>query len=220
MKTMKCALAVLAVILAVSCSAALSALAADEPAAATKPFKVEGLYLEACGCDLPCPCELIGLKHGCEGVGAVRLRGDSSYNGVSLAGCRIAYATVPTKWVRLYIDAKGEAQLAAAMEFAKAAFAKFGAIEEARAAKVEMGQKDGKYYLRVDGGKVINMTSEPVLGGDGKTALSYNNTKNFFTRTFRQARTINCTFKDGNRQFQHKDTNSYFNETMKNEGKL
>jgi hypothetical protein len=203
MKMAKNSFAMMAVILVFG--SVWSALAADQPAASAKPFKVEGLYLEGCGCDC---------------VGAVRLRGESSYNGVSLAGCKIAYATVPTKWVRLYIEAKGEAQLAAATEFAKAAFAKFGTIESARAAKIEMGQRDGKYFLRVDGGKVINLSSEPVLGGDGKTALSYSNTKNLFTRTFRQAKTIQCTFKDGNREFHHKETNSYFNEYMKNEGNL
>jgi hypothetical protein len=199
---------------------ATKAVAADTPKEQTLPFKVEGMYLEGCACDMPCPCELTGLKSGCEGVGAVRLRGDSSYNGVSLSGCKIAFALVPTKWVRLYIDAKSEAQAAAAREFVKAAFKKIGTIEEVRNAKVELGQKEGKYYLKVDGGKVMDLLSEPVLGGDGKTALSYSNTKNLFTRTFRQGRTLNCTFKDGDRAFKLKDSNSYFNERMNNEGKL
>jgi hypothetical protein len=200
--------------------AATTVHAADTPREPKAPYKVEGFYLEGCACDLPCPCELTGLKHGCQGVGGVRLRGDSSYDGVSLAGCKIAYAGMPGKWVRLYIDAKSDAQAAAARGLAKAAFKSWGDIESVRDVKIEMGHKDGKYHLKVDGGTVIDLSSEPVLGGDGKNPLSYSNTRNLFSRTFRQARTLNCTFKDGNREFKLKDSNSYFNESMRNEGKL
>src|SRR5205807_6337661 len=35
------------------------------------PFSVSGTFVEGCSCSGPCPCELTGVAHGCNGVGGV-----------------------------------------------------------------------------------------------------------------------------------------------------
>src|SRR5262249_12435495 len=86
------------------------------------PFVVSGTFVEACSCSPPCACELVDLVRGCEGVGAVSIV-SGSYGGSDLSGARIAYATAPGDWVRLYVDAKNPRQREAAEKFARAAFA-------------------------------------------------------------------------------------------------
>ncbi len=36
-----------------------------------KTLTWEGLYVEGCSCAPPCPCELVGVAMGCEGVGVI-----------------------------------------------------------------------------------------------------------------------------------------------------
>src|SRR4051794_6944000 len=87
-------------------------LAAGLPPAsaeAKSPFTVAGTYVEGCSCSAPCPCQLTGVAHGCNGVGAITLT-SGSYRGVALNGVKIAYATVPGEWVRLYVDVRDPQQ--------------------------------------------------------------------------------------------------------------
>src|SRR5205809_498246 len=95
------------------------------------PFAVAGMFVEGCSCSAPCPCELVALEKGCNGVGAISFTG-GEFNGASLAGAKIAYAGVPGEWVNLYVEAPTPAQSAAAMAFAKAYYSAWGKIEIAR----------------------------------------------------------------------------------------
>lgn len=188
-------------------------------AADTQPFNISGLYVEGCSCSAPCGCELIGLEHGCQGVGAVSLT-SGKYKGMDISGAKIVYAGVPSSWIKLYIDVKDPAKENAVKSFAEAAFGPMGKVESVKNAKIDIAGKNGKYSLSVDDGKIMKFESEPVLGGDKKTPVAHTNTNNLLVKTFLQAKTISATYSDGDRNFTLKDSNSYFNNKMKTAGKM
>lgn len=182
-------------------------------------WSVKGTFIEGCSCNMPCGCELTGVEMGCEGVGVLSLTG-GSYNGVDLTGAKMAYAMVPGDWVRLYVDAKNDAQKNAAIEFAKGYYGGFGKLESASAGKIDIAGKDGKYTVKVNDGKIMQLTTEPVLGGDNKTPITHTNTKSNLSSVFMQAKTVSGTFSDGDRKFELRDSNSYFNTNLKSEGTI
>lgn len=183
-----------------------------------KPFDLKGSWIEGCSCNVVCACELNGLEKGCQGVGAA-LISSGSCDGVDLSGAKVAYGTVPGSWVRLYIDAKTPAQYKAAESVGRAMLAGFGKIESAKPGKVAVSGGGGKYTLLVDGGKVIKMTTQPVLGGDKKTAVAITNYPNALNHTMMQAKVVACTYNDGKHRFSLKGTNSFFNTKMAGTGK-
>src|SRR5438094_8023468 len=95
---------------ALFCLTIAAALAAAQARAAQKlPFSVAGTYVESCSCAPPCACEMIDLEHGCQGVGAIAFT-SGRYMNTDLAGAKIAYATLPGSWVRLYLDPRQPSQ--------------------------------------------------------------------------------------------------------------
>jgi hypothetical protein len=203
----------------VICAALLSACIATPVQAAPQKqaFKVVGQYVEGCSCMGVCPCELTGLRNGCAGVGALNIS-SGSYNGVDLSGVKIAYATTPGNWVRLYVDAANPSQRAAASAFGSAVWSAFGKIEAVKTAKIAFAGAAGKYQVLVDGGKVMRFSSVPVLGGDGKTPISHSNTSDLLNPTFWQGRTVAASYHDGARSMSLKGTNSYFNSHVNRSG--
>lgn len=206
--------------LVLSAASAYAAKAAPVKSPAPKlPFLVRGSYLEGCSCSAPCPCDLVGPAKTCEGIGAFEF--DSGrYGTVGLAGVKVAYAGSGGKWVRVYIDAKNEKQRKAAEAFLRAAEGAFGPIESVKAAKITITRRGYKYTLRVDNGKVMVLTTEPILGGDGKTPLVYSNTHDPVHPTVMQGKTISGKYHDGNRTIDLKGTNAYFNTRLASSGKL
>lgn len=189
-------------------------------AAGKQPFAAAGTYVEACSCSAPCPCELVGLEMGCEGVGAASLR-SGSYMGVSLAGVKIAYGAAPGTWVRVYVDCAIAKQRAAATAFAKAVFSGFGKIEAVKEAKISISGQSGRYTVTVDGGKVMRFVTEPVLGGDNRTPISYGNSHNPMCPDFLQGKVVSGTYQDGERSITlEKGRNSYFNNRMRSSGRI
>lgn len=183
-------------------------------------YRVVGTTMEGCSCNIPCPCAMKegGFRHGCQGVGAMMLT-SGTYKGADLTGAKIAFAAVPGNWVRLYIDAK-EPQREAATAFAKAAFSGFGKIEAAEKASIDLAGQGGRYTLTVDRGKIMRLTTEPVLGGDKSTPITHTNTYIPWSPTLMQGRTVKGTFRDGDRSFSLEGGNSYFNDRMDSSGKI
>jgi hypothetical protein len=181
-------------------------------------FTVDGEYVEGCSCMGVCPCELTGVKSGCQGVGALKLT-SGSYMGTDLSDVKIAYATLPGTWVRLYVDAS-DAQRPAAEAFGKAVYAPFGKIEAVKPAKIAFEGEDGKYTVSVDGGRTMQLSTVPVMGGDNKTPIAHSNTKDLLNPTFLQGKTVSARYHDGRHSFTLKDTNSYFNNQMHSSGKV
>ena len=184
---------------------------------AGEKYSVKGVFVEGCGCNIPCACELVGLETGCQTVAALSLS-DSNYGGVDITGAKIAYATKPGEWVIIYVDAKDDKQKQAAIKFAKGVCGHYGKIEKADSAKIEFSGKDGNYTVKVDGGKIMQLTTEPILGGDNKTPITHTNTKSKLTPVFMQGKVVSGIFSDGERKFELKGSNSYFNTNIKCEG--
>jgi hypothetical protein len=182
-------------------------------------YSVSGIFVEGCSCSAPCPCELMGVAHGCDGVGAMTLS-SGSYMGTSLAGAKIAYATTPGEWVRLYVDTANPAQQAAVTAFAKAVYAPFGPIESVKPAKIDLAGDAGHYTLSVDGGNTMLLTTQPVLGGDNRTPITISNIHDPVHPTVMQGKTVTGSYHDGDRSFTLKDSNSYFNGHVKSKGKI
>jgi hypothetical protein len=156
---------------------------------------------------------------GCKGVGVHQIS-SGKYAGDDLVGVKIAHAKVVGEWVNLYIDAKDE-QRAAAEKFGRAAFAGFGPIKEVRAAKIEVSGADGKYTVTVDGGKIMKLETEPLLGGDGKTPIGYTNIKNAVNPTVYQGTCVSATYSDGDKKVTvEKGRNAHFNPKLKSSGKI
>jgi hypothetical protein len=182
-------------------------------------FQVAGTFVEGCSCELVCPCAMGRMNHGCQGVGAMVLT-SGSYNGVDLTGAKFVYATAPGGWVRLYLDARDQRQQEALSGFTKSSFSAFGKIEAVKNAKIELSGKGGKYTLSVDGGKIAQLTTEPVLGADQKTPFTYSNTVVPVSPTLMQGKTIKGSYHDGEHSFTLAGSNSYFNGNAHNSGKI
>ena len=76
-----------------ACALGLLFFTAASEAQSLKDFKADGLFIEACSCDIPCPCDLVGLAHGCEGVGFLKIS-SGEYQGEKLDGVTIALSLI------------------------------------------------------------------------------------------------------------------------------
>ena len=181
-------------------------------------WKAAGTFVEGCTCMGVCPCELTGVKDGCEGVGALTLSSGSSYEGTDISGTKIAYATAIGQWVRIYVDAADPAKNKAARDFASSAFKEFGKIEAVTDATIDWTGKDGKYTVLIGKGDMMKLVTEPVLGGDEKTPITHTNVKNPLSPTIMQGRTVSATYKDGDKSMTLEGSNSFFNAHVKSSG--
>lgn len=192
------------------------------PAAAHVPqeFSIAGFYSEACSCSMPCPCELTGPIMSCKGIGAYQFD-EGRYGSDDFSGCRMAYSLYIGRSVQLYIDAPTDAKRAATERFARVALAGFGPVTAVHAAKVEIAGRDGAYHIQVDGGRIMDCTNEPFMGGDRKTPIVHSNTFDAMNPVMYQAQCLGCTYSDGDMKITlDKGSNSYFNAHMKADGKL
>lgn len=181
-------------------------------------FMLNGYYFEGCSCPGPCPCTLTGPVMSCEGVGLYVIK-HGSFKGKDISGVKAAYGVGVGKWVKIYVDGPASKR-AAAMAFMRAGLAAFGKIESARAAKITITGSKGKYVGLVDGGKVMKLTTVPVMGLDKKNPLTYMNTIDPLSPTVMQGKTIGGTYSDGGHSFTLKDSNAYFNTHINSHGKL
>ena len=156
---------------------------------------------------------------GCLGVGAMKLT-SGTYGNTDLTGGRIVYATLPGKWVRIFLQPANADQLKPLKAFATAVYASWGKIEAVKTAKIDFNGADGKYIVTVNGGATMKLTTTPVLGADQKTAVTISNVKDPLNPTFYQGKTVSGSFKDGTRSFTLKDTNSFFDNVMNASGKI
>jgi hypothetical protein len=182
-------------------------------------YRVAGTFVDGCACNVPCPCTFAGkFKEGCNNIGLLVLT-SGRYKGVDLAGAKMLEAGLAGTWVRIYVDAT-QAQREAAVALAKSAFSAYGTIEAVNNASIDFSGEAGKYKLSVDGGKVVEMTTEPVLGVDGKTPIVLTNVPTAFASTVMQARTIKAFFRDGDRSFTLASSNATFNDRVNSEGRF
>jgi len=207
----------LGTILICGLAVALSSLAVQ--AGEKGEFHTAGLFLDACSCSIPCACDMGSLMHGCHGIGAMTIT-SGAYKGTDLSGAKLAYATAPGDWIRFYLEPANPQQEAALEEFAKAAFSEYGKVESVKKAGVQVSGKDGHYTLKVDGGKIMDLTTDPVLGLDKKTPIVHGNLFNPLSPTVFQGKIVKGSYSDGERSFKLEGTNVYFNGHAKAAGKV
>jgi hypothetical protein len=182
-------------------------------------YRVVGTWVDGCACGVPCPCEFAGkFKEGCNNIGFLSLT-SGAYKGVDLAGAKMLEAGLAGEWIRVYVDAS-EHQREAAVALAKAALKVYGKIESVKNASIDFSGKEGRYKLSVEGGRVVEMTTEPVFGVDEKTPIVLSNVPTAFGSTVMQARTIRGNFRDGDRRFNLENSNATFNDRVNSQGKL
>lgn len=197
---------------------ALAILAAGTSHAGSR-VQFDGMYVEGCSCAPPCPCEIVGLEMGCQGVGGfVISRG--ALQGADLSGVKIAYATAPGSWVNCYVDAPTEAKRRAGTALAKAAFGAWGKMGPVRVVPISIKGAKGTYALTVDGGRIMSLKTAPFSGLDPAKPITYSNINSLMHPVVMQAKTTACTFHDGERTFTLKGTNAYYNAKLKVNGVL
>lgn len=175
---------------------------------AKKPYRLVGTYVEGCECNAPCGCEISGLEKGCQGVSALKIT-SGSYDGKSLAGAKVAIALAPGDWTRVYVDAM-PSQRPAVSALARAIASGFGKVEAVKYAPVSFSGKDGSYNVAVEHGIILQLTTKPILGADGKRPVAITNVKSALSSTFYQGKSVKGSFKDGGHDFTLAGTNSYF----------
>lgn len=179
----------------------------------------DGMYVEGCSCSAPCPCEIVGIKMGCQGVGAFSISG-GDFEGADLAGVKFAYATTPGDWVVCYVDAPNDAKRRAGAALAMAAFGAWGKMGPVKQAAIAIEGSRGKYTVSVDRGSIMTFTTEPFPGLDKTKPITYSNINSVLHPSVMQAKTMTCTFHDGDKSFELKDSNAYYNPALRVHGVL
>jgi hypothetical protein len=178
-------------------------------------YRVVATHLEGCSCSIACSCAITGLKHNCSFVVATALK-EGTYNGVDLKGVKVAAGGLAGSRIYVYVDAP-ESQREAATGFAKGSYGMLGKIEAVRNVKIDLSGKDGSYTLTIDDGKAAQLTTEPVLGQDKKTPITYVNMDPW---PLMQARAVKGTFHEGDLSFKLEGSNSFFNDRFETSGKM
>jgi len=183
------------------------------------PFDLHGIYVEGCSCNMVCTCALDGeMAPGCRVMGAMIIS-SGNYGDVDLSGVKLAFV-IGGKWVRIYVQAKDLTRSVAAGELGRALLSSYGKVESVRNAQIDLSGSDGNYKLMVDGGKVVLLQTKPVLGADGKTAVTYTNYPDPLLHTIMQAKVVSGSFKEDEHGFSLKGSNSFFNQNWSASGNI
>jgi hypothetical protein len=182
-------------------------------------YRAEGTFLEGCTCSVVCPCALSGsFGDGCHGASALVLT-SAVYEGKELGAVKLAWAGHAGNWSHLYVDAPA-AQRDVATAFVRALYGPMGKIEAVKSGSIDLSGRAGRFQLTIEGGRVLDLSTEPVLGGDKTTPISHTNTFIPWSPTVQQARTIKASFRDQDRSFAFEASNSFFNDALRSSGKL
>ncbi len=187
--------------------------------ASDRDYRLQGTFIEGMSCKDQTPASLTTVQNGCQSIGVLSLTG-GNYLNVDLKDAKIAYALVAGDWVRIYVDAVNPVQREAAITFAKDFLTPLGRIDTAREARISITGEKGNYTATVDNGNVIQLTTQPVLGGDNKNPISINNAKSRVSDKLYQGVAVQGSVKDGNRSFDLHNATAYFNGDMNSKGTL
>ncbi len=184
-----------------------------------KPFQLQGIYLEGCSCKLVCACDLNGaMVPDCQVIGAMIIS-SGHYAGVDLSDVKMAFATAD-KWVRVFVQTKDQVKARTAAAMAQAFFRGYGTVKVVQDAVIELSGSNGNFTLTVNGGDVINLKTQPVLGADGKTAVTYTNYPDPLFQTIMQGRVVSGSYDEGKHHFTLKGSNSFFNQDWSVSGRI
>lgn len=183
------------------------------------PFSIHATFVKGCACPGPCAGELLGAVTGCKAVGAILVH-SGLYKNADLAGAKIAYAVQRGQWVKVFVDGRDADQRAAAEVFARDALKDLGQMRWVQPGKIDLTGQGGDYLLTVNDGNVMQLVTEPVIGGDGRTPIMHTNTKDPLNPTLCQGKTNRATYNDGEEVFTLEGSNAYFDENMLATGRM
>jgi len=78
----------------------------------------------------------------------------------------------------------------------------------------------GTYTLSVDGGSVMSLKTVPFPGLDKGKPITYSNINSVMHPVVMQAKTASCSYHDGDKTFTLKDSNAYYNASLRANGVL
>ncbi len=77
----------------------------------------------------------------------------------------------------------------------------FGKMEAVTISKIDSHDKDGKYTVKVNDRRIMQLTTEPISGGDNKTPIMHSNTSNKLNSVCMKGKTISASYSDNGREF-------------------
>ena len=214
--------ACLAIELGVVTSLVVAVLGVDRSTAISSQaaaYTIQACYIEACSCTGPCSHDLFGAANTCKKIGALQIL-SGAYQAGDLSGAQIVFAAVPGQGVKVYVDGRDRDQKALAAAFASELLKEYGEIKKVQEAKIEFFGKSGDFLITVNDGQILQLETEPVIGGDERTPISYGNTRNRISPALYQGRVRKGIYGDGDGAFRLEGTNVFFNENVMSSGRL
>lgn len=197
----------------------LLAFSVVEAQAEQKPFNLQGIYLEGCSCSLVCACALTGeMAEGCQVMGALIIS-SGNYGDIDLSDTKLAFA-FGGGWVRIFVQSKDSSKAEAVNALGRKLFRSYGKVESTQNTGIDLSGSDGNYTLKVEGGKIMTLTTQPVLGADKRTAVVYTNYPDPLFHTIMQGRVVAGTYNDGQHRVTLEGTNSFFNQKWSASGEI
>ena len=167
---------------------------APAPGGALPRWEAEGTMVDACQCEIFCPCEFLSTPtHGHCDDAAVLIFEGGRYGDVSLKGLRVVVVSASHEGKRV-IDTVGDlafarifvpqesspAQTDALAQVARAVFGAFvgsqsrvSPDETVEKVPIEVTAESHHYRVRIPG--ILEMDVESVIGGDGTTPIVVKN---------------------------------------------
>ncbi len=181
--------------------------------------QLSGQYVEGCNCSMPCPCPMLAnFKEHCTGAFALVLE-SALVGSTDFSGVKVAWAGRAGEEIYVYVDAP-RPMAETARAFARDLFSDFGKILTIRDTRIEVAGGKGKYTLAVDGGRILELVTEPVLGADGRTPIRIVNSLTEWLPTIMQGRTLRGSYRDGTLSFNLSNSNAFFHDEFRYRGSL
>ena len=186
-----------------------STAAAQKPANEAATWEASGVLMEACSCQVPCPCNFgqspapanAPTESYCHTVYAYRLK-TARYGTVHLDGLIFGGGEADRGAFGFLDDRATGAQQAALEKLALAVFGKGGASGGPRRfVRVKIAATDDTRHFRVDFAGSGGFAADVLLGADGKTPIVVENNVTWPVKRFAKGKTTTFDYKDalGNR---------------------
>ncbi len=171
-------------------------------------WSLKGDYFDACACHYVCTCDFGGdpMAHGCEGVGAIKIK-EGKYGETSLNGVTATFYIKPgTEWA-LYVDeSASEAQRNALEKIVTPKFAEAGRYLGVKTPKITFTYADGKASLEIPG--IMMAKAEQTL--NRKKPITVTNGMNPIADKVMPGKASISQFKDYNNEFKYEGRNAWF----------
>lgn len=181
----------------------------------TTPTVLNGIFVEGCSCKASCAFETTGASTGCQSFGVYRiLKGHFGHRDVS--GLSLAWVAASSDRLFVYVDARSTSQFKTGESLARVIFAEgFGKLQAVKRAPISLAGEKGRYRLAIDGGKVFEMKTEPVFGGDGRTPVKIDNVMGDPYDALYQGKTVSAAFNGEGASFRLTNTSAFFQPALR-----